>query len=135
MKSRWSLLLCVCLLWAGCALPPPTVKPNPKPPAPVVTVDSVWVITVDDWAQRAKDSSTRDVFNDTEYWVKLKARGHHFSQVDTADASGYQKQITEAGGTPALILLDASNKKELTAVKLPPTTAGIDSLISKYSSK
>lgn len=136
MKSRWSLLLFVGLLWAGCALPPLPNGPAPQPnPAPVVKVDSVWVITIDDWTQRAKNSSVRDVFNDTAYWVKLRQRGHHFSEVDAADAGPYQIQITEGEGLPVLILLNAATRKELTAVKLPATTAGIDSIIAKYSSK
>lgn len=135
MKLRFSLLFCLCLLWAGCALPPLTVIPPGPAPAPVVKVDSVWVVTIDDWAQRTKDKVTRNLLGNSDYWAKLVSRGHKFNQVDVADSSGYQKQITEAGGIPCVILANAATKKELTAVKLPADTAGMDKLISQFSSK
>ena len=129
-------MLCVCLLWmAGCPLPPVPSQPPGPSPAPVVKVDAVLVVTVDDWAQRAGNAAVRDFFNDTAYWAKLKQRGHTYNQVDLADAGGYQKQISEAGGTPCVILANAATKKELMAVKLPGTTAALDGLIKKYSDK
>lgn len=136
MKHRWSLLLCVCLLWTtGCPLPPVPGQPPGPAPAPVAKVDSLWLVTIDDWTQRAKDAATRDLLGNGDYWAKLKTRGHHYNQVDAADSAPYQKQITEAGGLPCVIVAVAATKKELAAVKLPADTAGMDALVKQWSDK
>src|SRR4029077_5527062 len=128
----WVLLAAV----GGCyEIPhgPAPVPVDPNPPTPVVTSDSLWLITIEDKAARAPNSITTQA----GYWFGLRKAGHDFSHIDAGDdaAAKYKPQIDAAGGIPCLIILDRATKKQLAAVRLPADKAGVDALIKKYSGK
>ena len=122
------------VLVVGCwSIPVPDGKP--LPPAPVVTVDSLWLVVVDDITTRTP--ATAALLTDLGYWQSLSKKGQKWSIVDVnnAQSAQYKTQITEAGGTPCLIILDASTRKELASVKLPSDKSGVDSIIKKWTGK
>lgn len=136
MKSRWSLLLCLLLLWSvGCGLPPLPVQPAPQP-IPVVKVDSLLLLSIDDWAQRSASKATRDLLGDGDYHAALTARGHVWLVGDAMEyGEKYKASISAAGGLPVLIVWDKATGKQITATKLPADKAGMEKLIGTWSTK
>lgn len=143
MRSRWSLLLCLALLWAGCGLPPLPVTPVPPQPAPVVKVDSLLMLSIDEFQHRVDNAATRNLLGDGDYLAAVEARGHVWKRADatTADADGvpystkYKSSIDKAGGLPVLIVWDKATGKQLAVSKLPADKAGMDKVISTWSTK
>ncbi len=137
---KYLKLLLLVLVLSGCAYPPPVGPgPGPKPdPVPdVVKVHSVYAITVAD-----PDVLTTDQANfigDLDYWQKFDRRGHlhRHVTVDDPEAAKYSRQISDAKGTPCVILLDPSKSpaQVLAAVSLPVDGNAMDTLTAQYSDK
>ncbi len=140
MKKFLHYLILGCVLLTGCYDIPNGVKPQPKPPTPIVVKsDSLWIITIDTWEDRAKsdNADTTALLGDTDYWATFEKRGHKVRHWDASgsDAKKYQKQVDEAGGPPCLVLVDVSKKTEVAAKKLPSTKDAVDTIIKTYSDK
>lgn len=132
---------CVLAATAGCyEIPPGGKPPQPKPPIPSITkVPSLWIVTIDEWSDRAKpeNQSQTQLLTDTKYWKGIDSRGHHHFILDAASGfvgKNYTRAVSSTG-VPCVVLFDASNRKELAAVKLPKDEAGMDALIKEYSDK
>jgi len=108
--------------------PEPEPKPQPKPDDNPLK-SAAWLIVVEETAQRTPE--TAKVLGDLNYWEGLETKGfkRKFYDKDSAEAKAKNYPAMVAGtDLPALLVLDASGKK-LTAVKLPKSTAEIDSLL------
>lgn len=108
------------------------VGPNPKPPGPdpQPTADKVWLIVVHETDM--SNSSAGRLLGDLDYWKSLEAKGHKFRFYDKDNAAvkakGYDKYVTDAGGVPALLIMDATGTV-LKSTKLPTDKAGVDAIL------
>lgn len=113
----------------GGEIQPPLPPPVPDP-TPLVKGGKFFVIVV-----RSLDMSNpkiESIIANDEFRDGLKAKGHIFRAIVPTSAAakeaGLEEWITEAGGTPALILMDAdasTRGKVRAAVRLPNTEQGI----------
>lgn len=116
--------------------PPPDPDPNPKPdpPTPQPKADSLWVIIVEETAERRPE--TIKVLNDFTYWNNLRAKGHlvriYDKDQDEAKTHGYVRRA-ESVGLPAVLLYDQKSHAHLKTFKLPSTTTAIDTEIKGVS--
>jgi hypothetical protein len=124
----------------GSAAPSPTPipgpGPSPQPPAPPApAVSNVWLIVVDDMANRT--ISTGRVLGDLDFWKSIEGLGLHWHVFDQGEAEVSAKgygAVAEKVGLPALLILgpDGSN---LRSVKLPDTTGEIRTLVKEVTGR
>jgi hypothetical protein len=142
---RWPIhcLLWLALLFSSCSLPSLNIPDQPPVPVPlpVVKVDSLWIITVDDALDRVDATGTPKPYarllGDLDYWQSLGKRGHKWrmEDSDSAFAKKNAAQVAVAGGIPCVILLNAATNKLLAGAKLPTDKAGMEAVIKKFSDK
>lgn len=122
---------------AGDGPRPPPVPPDPKPVPPdpkpkPPTGEVAWLVVVEETAQRTP--ATAKVLGDLAYWQGLKARGvewrHYDKDAPEAKSRNYS-QFADESGLPSLLLLTKTGER-LKVVRLPATTAGIDSLLKEF---
>lgn len=111
--------------------PKPEPNPNPKPDPKPAEPQEVWVIVVEETAQRTVD--TAKVLNDTKFWNGLVARGHRFRlfDKDAPEAAGFASQMPSLPG----VLVMAKDGKKLYAGKLPKTVAELEDTLKKVGAK
>lgn len=134
------------------AQPPPNPQPQPvpvpvpppqpvPPPAPNPTAVSLWVVVVDNVS--ARDPRTTAILNDMAFWNGLTAQGHKWLKLNTTEAAAknYKLQIDANGGVPCVIIMDANKtdhnwlNQNPADLKLPTTTAGLQALVNKYTTR
>lgn len=109
--------------------PPPDTDPNPKPnpPDPMPKADLLWIIVVEETAERTP--ATIKVLTDLNYWNSVKAQGHmvRFYDKDMPEAKnqGYVRRA-ESVGLPAMIFYDQKSHAHLKTIKLPLSKETID---------
>ncbi len=114
--------------------PGPGPGPNPPPVNPPGPAVPLAVVVVDDPLARAKFPYMADVLNDRPLRAALEKAGHKFVSLDVRDpaitALNLVKHIQDAGGAPALILMDAEGNVRL-KVSCPKTGAEIVDAVNK----
>jgi hypothetical protein len=119
--------------------PQPQPEPSPEPEPPPTPAIALWVITVD--AATIRSPQVAAVLGDAALWSNLTARGHHWRKMNASDpeAAKYANQIATNGGVPVVILLEHATAKWLNQtpadLKFPATSDGMQTLISKYTTK
>lgn len=117
--------------------PEPDPKPQPNPDPPPDTNRLLNVYIMDDVTRR--ESWVTKLLQDDVYWTKLYARGHEWRVFDVRSSERTPAWIKTvyptAGATPSLILVDKDTHTGLICVDLPKTTAEVDALIRRYSSR
>lgn len=120
--------------------PPPGPGPGPIPPGPnppVVKVQNLMIITLDDAVKR--NPGIAAVLTDP-YWQQIATKGHQRRQYNTTNAeavSTYAEQLKANGGLPVVIVLDAATMKWLNRspeeLKLPANAASLKTLLARYT--
>jgi hypothetical protein len=114
---------------------PPTPKPvPPEPPAPV-TASVVTAVIIEDSLKRTP--ATAALVADLTYLNGLAPTVEtvHIVPAASAIAKQYDAQVKEAGGIPAVIIMDFKTKKVLAAEKLPADKVAFSALINRVTGK
>ena len=125
--------------------PPPPPSPPPDPPQPKAA--KLLIVTVDNIVSR--DPRTSIVLSDMVFWNNVVSQGHQFIKLNTtmSDAASYKQMVDANGGVPVIVIMDATNyvpgqtktlpwlNKNPVDLRMPATTAGIQSLINRYTGK
>lgn len=130
--------------------PPPQPQPNPQPqpqPDPTPKAAKLWIALIYD-STNVKGGSTDPlaaILNNISFWNSLKAQGHEYqridSQKDPVGVAKFQQQIAANGGTPCVVIMDASNAKILNQgdFGIPKTTnpqsaiTAMQAMVAKYT--
>lgn len=127
--------------------PAPEAEPKPRPAIKVEKPEKkekkpprdlkLWLLVITD---RDKDPAwARAVAGDGAFWKEMEKDGHRWAVVDATDKetlakNHYDDMLKEAGGTPALLILDQGGdppNQPVRAVPLPRTVADIRMLLKK----
>lgn len=117
--------------------PVPTPTPTPVPADTRVSAKNAFVVTIDDWSKRIPGGPTSWLADTTVLaGLRSSVREVAIADIKGPEATLYAKQLTAAGGTPIVLIMDSTTKPwtilNKTEMRLPTSGAAMSALLGKY---